>query len=169
MGRQGYHPGMREIVVVWFGRARRDAWEELVADYRERLARHAPVRDLGLRPAPGQGLERLAAEAESLRAALPEPCRVVTLDRRGRAESSTQLAARLGRWWEEWPHAVAFVIGSDLGLHPDLLTAAYRRLSLGPLTLPHALARLVLYEQLYRAFSIRQGIAYHRDPVADPR
>ena len=157
---------MREILVIWFGKARRDAWEELASEYRDRLERQAPVRDVVLKPGRGEGLERLAAEAEAVRAAVPDPCRVVVLDRRGRAESSRQLAARLARWWNEWPHPIAFVVGSDLGLHPDLAAAAHRRMSLGPLTLPHALARLVLYEQLYRAFSIREGTSYHRDPVS---
>lgn len=155
---------MREILVVWFGRSRRDAWEELVSDYRERLGRQAPIRDVPLKPARGEGLERLEAEAETLRSALPDPCRVVVLDRRGRVESSRQFASRLTRWWNEWPHPLAFVVGSDLGLHPDLADSAHRRMSLGPLTFPHALARLVLYEQLYRAFAIRQGTPYHREP-----
>ena len=151
--------------MVWFGKSRRDAWEELVADYRERLRREVPVRDVPLKPGRGEGIERLAAEADAVRSALPDPCRLVVLDPRGRAEASRRFASRLARWWNEWPHAIAFVVGSDLGLHPDLVAAAYRRMSLGPMTLPHALARLVLYEQLYRAFGIRRGSSYHRDPI----
>ena len=155
---------MREIVVVWFGRLRRDAWEELVEDYRQRLERHASVRDLPLRPAPGDGLDRLAVEADAVRSALPDPCRLVVLDRRGAAEPSRRFAARLGRWWRDWPHPIAFVVGSDLGLDRELLRRADLRLSLGPLTLPHRLARLVLYEQLYRTLSLRHRIKYHRGP-----
>lgn len=156
---------VREIVVIWIGRRRKDAFEELAGVYRERLERFAPVRDRVLKPAPGEGLQRLSAEADSLREALPDPCRMVTLDREGRSESSRAFAVRLARWWEEWPHPLAFVLGSDLGLHPGLGKEAYRRWSLGPLTLPHALARVVVYEQLYRAFSIRSGSSYHRSGV----
>ncbi|MDX1630869.1 MAG: 23S rRNA (pseudouridine(1915)-N(3))-methyltransferase RlmH [Thermoanaerobaculia bacterium] len=149
-------------MVLWIGRRRKDAFEELAAEYRQRLERFASVRDLVLKPAPGEGLERLVAEADSIRGGLPDPCRTVVLDRRGRSESSRAFAVRINRWWEEWPHPLAFVVGSDLGIHPELRMEAHRRWSLGPLTLPHALARVVVYEQLYRAFSIRSGGAYHR-------
>ena len=59
---------------------------------------------------------------------------------------------------------VVFFLGSDLGLDPNLVAKCRQRLSLGPLTLPHALARLILLEQLYRALSILEGIQYHRRP-----
>lgn len=155
----------RELLVVWTGRRRRDEWEALCADYRQRVERFVPVRDLVLRLQPGDGAERLAAEAAAVRQALPEPCRRVVLDRRGRALSSRDLAAWLGRTLEEWPHALAFVLGSDLGVDPGLVREADLTLSLGPLTLPHSLARLVLYEQLYRCLSLTSGMKYHRDPL----
>lgn len=155
----------RELLVVWTGRRRRDEWESLCADYRQRVERFAPVRDVVLRQLPGEGPERLAAEAAAVRAALPQPCRVVALDRRGRALSSRDLATWLERTAAEWPHAVAFVLGSDLGLDPALVREADLALSLGALTLPHALARLVLYEQLYRCLSLASGMKYHRDPL----
>ena len=78
--------------------------------------------------------------------------------------SSPELSRWLERELESWPHAVSFLVGSDLGLSPAVLEAATLQLSLGPMTLPHELARLVLYEQLYRAFAIRHGIKYHRPP-----
>ena len=131
----------------------------------QRIERHVPVRDVVLRLQPGEGAERLAAEAAAVRAALPEPCRRVVLDRRGRALSSRELAAFLARTLEEWPHALAFVLGSDLGVDPAMVRQADLALSFGPLTLPHALARLVLYEQLYRCLSLTSGMKYHRDPL----
>ena len=79
--------------------------------------------------------------------------------------SSEQLAERLARLREEWPHPVAFVIGSDLGLDRAVLDAARFVLSFGPLTLTHELARVVLYEQLYRALTIEAGMSYHREPL----
>jgi 23S rRNA (pseudouridine1915-N3)-methyltransferase len=123
------------------------------------------VRDLPLRPAPGEGAERLAAEAAGLRRALPAPCRRVVLDRRGRALTSPQLADWLQAQRDSWPHALGFLLGSDLGLDESLRAEADLALSLGPLTLPHQLARLVLYEQLYRALSLAAGMKYHRAPL----
>jgi 23S rRNA (pseudouridine1915-N3)-methyltransferase len=118
-----------------------------------------------LRPAPGEGAERLAAEASGLQRALPTPCRRVALDRRGHALSSPELAEWLQRTRNEWPHAVAFLLGSDLGLADEVRREADLALSLGPLTLPHQLARLVLYEQLYRSLSLAAGMKYHRAPL----
>ena len=114
---------------------------------------------------PATGGDRAAAEGEALLKALPDPVWTVALDRRGRARSSPELAAWLGRTLDGWPHPIAFLVGSDLGLAPAVVAGARTRLSFGPLTLPHELARLVLFEQLYRALSIRSGIKYHREPL----
>jgi len=155
---------MREMIVAWLGR-RQPEWDALCDDYRERCARFLPARELQLKPAPGDGDERLRAEAALVRRALPAPRRLVVLDRRGRAMSSRELATLLARTREEWPHALAFVVGSDLGVAADLRAEADLQLSLGPLTLPHQLARVVLWEQLYRGLSLGAGIKYHRDPL----
>lgn len=156
----------REYLICWAGRHRRDAWEDLCAGYRERIAHWMPVREVVVKPkAAGEGVERRAAEGEALLAALPEPCWLVALDRRGKGLSTEDLARRLGRLKREWPHPVAFAVGSDLGLDPKVLDAARLRLSLSALTFPHEIARLLLYEQLYRVLSIEAGIKYHRGPI----
>jgi 23S rRNA (pseudouridine1915-N3)-methyltransferase len=155
----------RELAVVWAGRHQRSSWEELCAAYRRRIERLAPLRDLPVRARVGpDDPQRQRAEMQALLAALPRSSYVVALDRRGEAIASGPFAARLGRLRDEWPHAIAFLIGSDLGLDGGLLTQARWVLSLGPLTLSHELARLVLYEQLYRALSIDAGMSYHREP-----
>ena len=110
----------------------------------------------------GEGPERQRAEAKALLAALPASSWTIALDRRGEMLSSEALAERLARLKREWPHTVSFVLGSDLGLGPEVRSAARLVWSFGPLTLPHELARLVLYEQLYRALCIDAGINYHR-------
>lgn len=157
----------RELIVVWAGRHRRDAWDRVCAPYRQRIRRQMPFRELPIkvRSEGREGRARVRAEAEALLGALPDPCWTVALDRRGRSRSSVDLAGWLERRLESWPHPVAFLIGSDLGLAPSVLESANERLSLGPITLPHELARLVIYEQLYRALSIRAGIKYHRQPL----
>lgn len=157
----------RELIIAWTGRRKSGPWEALCADYRQRIERDVPVRDLALRPQTGREQERrLIEEAAAMRKRLPDPCWLVALDRGGRALSSLALAEWLDRRLTDWPHAIAFALGSDIGLAPELIEQARTRLSLGPLTLPHELARLVLYEQLFRALSIRNGIKYHRQPLS---
>ncbi len=156
----------RELVVAWVGRHRRDAWEQLCADYRQRIGRHLPVREVTIvGRAGGNDRQRAAREASALLAGLPDPCWLVALDRRGRQLGSEELAAWLAGRLESWPHPLVFALGSDVGWGEAVLAAARERLSLGPLTLPHELARLVLYEQLYRALSITAGMKYHRRPL----
>ncbi len=155
----------RELVVVWLGRARRDAWESLCADYIERIGHVWPLREVVLRPAEGDLVSRLRREAELIEAALPPSAGVIALDRRGKARGSRELAERLMARLESNPNPLAFVIGSDLGIDPKFLDRADERWSLGPLTLPHALARLVLLEQLFRASSFATGTGYHREGV----
>ena len=106
----------------------------------------------------------LTAAMSSADAALPDPCWSIALDPRGRASSSEELAAKLARLRHEWPHPIAFLIGSDLGLDGGLLGSVRERISFGPMTFGHELARLILYEQLYRALCIQRGIKYHRQP-----
>ncbi|HVR07970.1 MAG TPA: 23S rRNA (pseudouridine(1915)-N(3))-methyltransferase RlmH [Thermoanaerobaculia bacterium] len=155
----------RELVVIWAGRHQRSGWEELCASYRRRIERLAPVRDLPVRARVGSDdPQRQRSEMQALLAALPRPSFPVALDSRGEALASEAFADRLERVRGEWPHPVAFLIGSDLGLDAGLLEQARWVLSLGPLTLSHELARVVLYEQLYRALSIRAGMSYHREP-----
>lgn len=156
----------RELVVAWVGRHRRDAWQRLCDPYRERIGRHVTTREIAVveRSAGGRR-ERAGREADALSAALPQPNWLVALDRRGLARSSEELARWLADLLERWPHPIVFAIGSDVGLAPATLATASERLSLGPLTLPHEIVRLVLYEQLYRALSINAGMKYHRGPL----
>jgi len=151
------------VLVVWAGRHRRRGWEELCADYRERIRRRVALREVAVRAKrSGEGAARRSAEGAALLAALPEPCWTIALDRGGEALSSEALAAELDRLRREWPHPVAFLIGSDAGLDRAVLARARRVLSFGPITLSHELARLVLYEQLYRALDIAAGGRYHK-------
>src|SRR5262245_28710856 len=155
---------MRELVVVWLGR-RQSEWDALCDEYRGRVEKFVPAREIVLRPAAGDGEERLRGEAAAVRRALKEPYRLVVLDRRGRSMGSTELSTFLEKSREGWPHTLAFVVGSDLGLAPELVAESHLALSLSALTLPHQLARLVLWEQLYRGLSLTAGIKYHRAPL----
>jgi 23S rRNA (pseudouridine1915-N3)-methyltransferase len=153
----------REIVILWASRHRRSRFDEAIAEYRERIEPVLRVTDRNVRArSAAVDDERRKAEGQALLDALPARSWAIALDPRGKMLDSEAFAERLRRLEETWPHAIAFVLGSDLGLARDVLDRADEKLSLGPMTLPHELARLVLYEQIYRAATIRSGINYHR-------
>jgi 23S rRNA (pseudouridine1915-N3)-methyltransferase len=104
----------------------------------------------------------LSAERERILAVLPRGCRVVVLDERGSTLTTLALAEQL-RGWQLDATDVALVIGGPDGLEPAFRTSAHQRIRLSDLTLPHALARVLLIEQLYRAWSINAGHPYHRE------
>jgi len=104
----------------------------------------------------------LAAERERIEAAIPKGARIVALDERGTSLTTMALAARLKDWQLE-NDVVALVIGGPDGLDPAFRQAAHERIRLSDLTLPHAMVRVLLAEQLYRAWSIHTGHPYHRE------
>ena len=104
----------------------------------------------------------LAAERERIAGAIPKGARIVALDERGTALTTVALAAKLKAWPLE-NDTVALVIGGPDGLEPAFRDAAHERIRLSDLTLPHAMVRVLLAEQLYRAWSINAGHPYHRE------
>lgn len=100
-------------------------------------------------------------EGERMLKHVTRGARLVTLEVAGKAWSSEQLAAELARWQQDG-RDVVFAIGGPEGLAPEVLQRAEQRWSLGPITLPHGLARILAAEQLYRAHSILKGLPYHR-------
>jgi 23S rRNA (pseudouridine1915-N3)-methyltransferase len=103
-----------------------------------------------------------AAERERIEAAIPKGCRIVALDERGTSLTTQALANKLKNWQLEGDD-VALVIGGPDGLEPAFRQAAHERVRLSDMTLPHAFARVLLVEQLYRAWSINAGHPYHRE------
>ena len=137
---------------------------EGVAEYQKRLPRDFPVEWLEVPPAKRQGdpVDRLMAkEAEAIRKYLKPDDRLVALDVRGKTVSTEDMAASFERWQMEGRN-LALVIGGPDGIDPSLLAEAEARWSLGRITLPHPLVRVVLAEQLYRAWSINAQHPYHR-------
>lgn len=135
------------------------------SEYRKRLSRDMPLDLVEVRPGRrGKGMDGARATAQegtALLAAVGESARVVALDGRGEAWSSEQLARQLAAWRLDG-RDIALMIGGADGHAPEVLARAEQRWSLGPLTLPHMLVRLVLIEQIYRAASILAGHPYHR-------
>ncbi|MGH6719156.1 MAG: 23S rRNA (pseudouridine(1915)-N(3))-methyltransferase RlmH, partial [Alphaproteobacteria bacterium] len=141
------------------GRARDGPEALLVAGYLGLLpwpAHVVEVREAAARP------DRRRLEGEALLAAVPAGATVVALDPKGQALSSEAFARRVARWRDGGVRNLAFVIGGADGLAPAVLARADARLSLGPMTWPHLLARVLLAEQLWRAASLLAGHPYHR-------
>jgi len=102
-----------------------------------------------------------AIESKALYQAMPARARVIALDVKGQTWSTEKLAANLEDWMGD-ARDVGFMIGGPDGIDSDIMQEADTRWSLGPLTLPHPLVRVVLAEQLYRAWTITQNHPYHR-------
>ena len=134
-------------------------------EYQKRLSHGLPLELVEVAPGiRGKGRDTARAmqdEGARVLAAVPKNTHVVALDGRGRAHSSEQLAQRLEHWRGQG-RDLAFLIGGPEGHAPDVLARADEQWSLGPLTLPHMLVRLVLAEQLYRAVSMLANHPYHR-------
>ena len=135
------------------------------AEYRKRLSHELPLELVELKPGlRGKGRDDARAiqdEGAAILAALPPDIHAIALDGRGKAWSSEELAGQLAAWRMRG-RDLAFLIGGPDGHGPEVLARADQRWSLGPLTLPHMLVRLVLAEQLYRACKIAAGHPYHR-------
>jgi 23S rRNA (pseudouridine1915-N3)-methyltransferase len=139
------------------------AWvDAAVDDYTKRLPRDWAVDCVTLRPAPREWpLPRiLADEGERILAAAGRAA-LVALDERGAAWTTADFAQRLARWRDEATD-VTFAIGSADGLADTVKARATAKLQLSAFTLPHGLARVVLVEQIYRAWSLSTGHPYHR-------
>ncbi len=139
--------------------------DEAFAEYAKRFPRKAHLELVEVRPekrgATRTVAQALAAEAERLAARLPAGCRRVALDERGRELTTRELATLVGRWLADG-RDVALLVGGPDGLDPALKAAAEVQLRLSSLTLPHALVRVLLAEQLYRALAILDNHPYHR-------
>ena len=135
------------------------------AEYIKRMPRELPLSVVEIKPEPRGAKNRdqlLAAEKLRLEAALQGFPRIVVLDERGADLTTLQLAQRLQAWMQEGGDT-AFVIGGADGMAGEIKARANVTLRLSSLTLPHAMARLVLCEQLYRAISVVRNHPYHRE------
>ena len=135
------------------------------SEYQKRLSHWLPLAlhevAPGVRGKGRDAARAMADEGARVLAALPKNVQVVALDGRGNAFSSEQLAKQLERW-RQGGRDLALLVGGPEGHAPGVLAAADERWSLGPLTLPHMLVRLLVAEQLYRACSLLASHPYHR-------
>lgn len=153
------------ISVIAVGRLKERFWREAAEEYLKRLGPYADVRITEIADRdPGRGgqAKALADEAADILKATPADAHVITLEIDGAQMTSEAFSARLAALGLEGRSNVAFVIGGSHGLAPDVAARANERLSLGRMTLPHNMARVVLLEQIYRAFRIARGEPYHK-------
>jgi len=137
------------------------AWD----DYAKRFPHEIKVelKAVKTEPRSSKTLDTLyAAERARIEAAIPRGCRVVVLDERGSNLTTMALASRL-KDWQLGGGDVALVIGGPDGIDPAFKQAAHERIRLSDMTLPHAFARVLLIEQLYRAWSINANHPYHHE------
>ena len=137
------------------------AWDEYAKRFPFELK--VELKAVKTEPRGSKSLETLyAAERQRIEEAIPKGCRIVVLDERGTSLTTKALAARLQNWQLE-SDDVALVIGGPDGLDPAFKQSAHERIRLSDMTLPHAMARVLLIEQLYRAWSINANHPYHRE------
>jgi 23S rRNA (pseudouridine1915-N3)-methyltransferase len=149
------------LTILSVGRWKAGAMRDLFDDYAGRTTPAVQLREIEVRRrAPPDELRRL--EGEALLDALPRGAVVVALDGRGAVLSSEALAARIGAWRDDGRGEAAFLVGGADGHDAAVLARAELRLSLGAMTWPHLLVRVMVAEQLWRAQSILAGHPYHR-------
>lgn len=159
-----------KFVVAAVGRLKAGPERDLYERYAKRLAATGKAAGLGLldtielsESKKGSVAERKAEESASLLSRIPDNARLVVLDEKGKGFTSKEFAQMIARERDNGAPAMAFAIGGADGHGEAIRKAAAYRLSLGPMTLAHGLARVVLAEQIYRAVTILTGHPYHRE------
>lgn len=152
--------------VVAVGKLKERFWADACAEYVKRLSAYASIKMVEIPdrdPAKTGGEEAgRALEGKAILAAIPERSHVVLLDIGGKERSSEEIASHLNDLMLRGESSITFVIGGSCGVSSEVRARADERLSFGRITLPHNLARVVLLEQVYRAFKIMRGEPYHK-------
>ena len=157
---------MQKVTILCTGKLKEKFYLDAVAEYVKRLSRFCkleiielPEERLPEDPSPAQIEAALSKEADAVRAKLPNGCLVIAMCVEGRERSSEELARYLT---DSAARHLVFVIGGSFGLAESLKKEAKVRLSMSPMTFPHHLLRVMLLEQIYRAYQINAGSRYHK-------
>lgn len=152
------------ITLVAVGKLKERHFRDAAEEYLKRLGPYATLRvcEVPDRDVTRDEARARAEEGADVLRAIPEGAHVIALDAQGTSYTSEAFSAHLDELALSGRSTVAFAVGGAAGLASEVLARANERLSLGPMTLPHQLARVVLLEQLYRAFRISRGEPYHR-------
>lgn len=157
------------VHLICVGRLKEKYYREAAAEYAKRLGHYCKLtvtelaeRRLPPSPSPGEVAAALAREGEAIRQKIPAGAGVVALCVEGEQRSSPELSRLLADWSNTGGGPLALVVGGSYGLDGELKRSARLRLSMSKLTFPHHLARVMVLEQIYRAFKIQEGSAYHK-------
>ena len=160
---------MVNVTLICVGKMKEKFYIEAAAEYVKRLAGYCklnvvelPEQKLPQNPSRGEIDAALAKEAEAIRGKIPPGSSIVAMCIEGKMRSSEELAGLVGDWELSAAKHLVFLIGGSFGLHPSIKQEAWVKLSMSPMTFPHHLARVMLLEQIYRAFKIREGSGYHK-------
>lgn len=149
-----------QVTILAVGKLRESFWRDAMAEYAKRLTgQTSKFQVVEVEEDTNADSER---EGERLLSRIPERAWVVACDGTGKMIASDKLAARIEQVCTDGESLLVFLIGGANGLSDAVRTRADLLLSFGPMTFPHPLARVMLVEQLYRAFKINRGEAYHR-------
>ena len=159
---------MQSVSVLCVGKLKEKFYADACAEYQKRLGRFCrlnvvelPEQRLPDDPSPAEIAAALEREADDIEEKLPRGA-VIALCVEGRALSSEQLSDTLARYASQGTSQLTFLIGGSFGLAERVKARADLRLSMSPMTFPHHLARVMLLEQIYRAYQIRSGSKYHK-------
>ncbi|MBQ9392890.1 MAG: 23S rRNA (pseudouridine(1915)-N(3))-methyltransferase RlmH [Oscillospiraceae bacterium] len=160
---------MQKITVLCVGKLKEPFYIDAAAEYEKRLRRSCeltvtelPEQRLPEDPSPAQIRQALALEAEAIRVRIPRGAFVTALCVEGKTCTSEELARSLSELAVTGQGHAVFLIGGSFGLDEALKRESQRRLSMSPMTFPHHMARIMLLEQLYRAYQIQSGTRYHK-------
>ncbi len=160
---------MQRVTVLCVGKLKEKFYLEAAAEYVKRLQRFCklelvelPESRLPESPSPAEVQRALAAEAAAIRERLPKGGAVIALCIEGKPCSSVELSRRMEELAVAGKTQLTFLIGGSVGLDEGLKRQADWRLSMSPMTFPHHLARIMLLEQIYRAYQISAGTKYHK-------
>ena len=157
------------ITVLCIGKLKEKYWTDAIAEYSKRLSRFCSLTIQELKEerlpdnaSPAQEQAVIEAEGENLLKHIRNTSYVIALDVKGKGLSSEQLAQKMDQLGVQGNSDVVFVIGGSLGLSQKLLARADFKLSFSAMTFPHQMMRVILLEQVYRAFKINRNEAYHK-------
>ena len=160
---------MQRVTVLCVGKLKEKFYLEAAAEYVKRLQRFCklelvelPESRLPESPSPAEVQRALAAEAVAIRERLPKGGAVIALCIEGKPCSSVELSRRMEELAVAGKTQLTFLIGGSVGLDESLKRQDDWRLSMSPMTFPHHLARIMLLEQIYRAYQISAGTKYHK-------
>lgn len=160
---------MQKVTILCVGKMKEKFYMDAAAEYVKRLSRFCkpeivelPEERLPEDPSPAQIEAALAKEADAIRAKLPPAAMVIALCVEGKLRSSEELARLVADSAARGGSHLVFLIGGSFGLHPSVKALAAEKLSMSPMTFPHHLARVMLLEQVYRAYQINAGSRYHK-------